>query len=146
MDMGACREVPAEIANKFKLGFPANFKHLVDEAEAILSLQTVNSEASDAAILAPSSSSAGFTPKPQVKEKADAGRGRATKGGAGKASRGRAGAAKKQDAKETVESSKSEDKKEKAQKEEWKNLNQMEVATCRALSSQNAVHILTRLV
>ena len=44
MDAAANKEVPPEIAAKFKTGFPANFKELVCEAEAITALQMADLE------------------------------------------------------------------------------------------------------
>ena len=45
MDMGANKDLSAEMAAKFKLGFPVNFKQLLSEAEALLALKAADLEA-----------------------------------------------------------------------------------------------------
>jgi hypothetical protein len=45
MDMGANKDLSAEMAAKFKVGFPVNFKQLLSEAEALLALKAADLEA-----------------------------------------------------------------------------------------------------
>ena len=146
MDVNACREVPADIVKKFKAGFPANFKDLISEAEAIFALQAADLQDERVAVVgnAAEAVGAGSAGQSEVvtggskQGKASEGSQAGSKGGQGGSEGGkRKRKAGKMDV-EGEEKGKDVEKADKAEAVVWKNLNQMTVSDVGAITTSRS--------